>query len=228
MGNPLQFGAVNAGTNLTTRLSTATAASGSFTGGIASIAAPLAISRGAAADGPYTALQIGIAPTDSDGVRMGPYNLNVGGSLDRTSIMDVTVQATTEVRWGRIKMGNAYGSELLQLPIPVTAQFWDGTSFVTNILDGLTQFNTNINPAGNIVPTIVSSPLALANVSVVTPGAVAFVRGIRTFTLSRPGVSGSVDLSMNAPGYLLPSITGRATFGVYKGNSDLIYQRERY
>ena len=59
-GNPLQFGAVNSATNLTPRLDTSLVASGSFSRGIAAIVAPLAISRGATPDGPYTVLQIGI------------------------------------------------------------------------------------------------------------------------------------------------------------------------
>ena len=61
--------------------------------------------------------------------------------------------------------------------------------------------------------------------------------GVRTVTVSAPGVPGSVDLSLNAPTYLLsgsngaavdPSIPGHATFGIYKGDDVFIYQREAY
>jgi hypothetical protein len=62
-------------------------------------------------------------------------------------------------------------------------------------------------------------------VAVVGPGAAAVVAGVRAFTLAAPGVSGNVNISLNAPIYL-PSTTGMATFGIFR--SPLIYRRENY
>jgi hypothetical protein len=219
-GNPLQFGAVNSATNLTPRLDTSLVASGSFSGGIATIVAPLAIGRGATPDGPYTVLQIGIAPIDSDTVRMGTYNLNVAGSNDHTSIMDATVQATTEVRYGRMKISNAHGSELLQLPMPIAVQYWNSTSFITNIDDNITSLLASnfvlSNYLGNLTSgkTVVTGPV--------------IVNGLGQIVFSAPGIgnSGSVDVVTNAPNYL-PSKFARATFGIYKGGP-VIYMRENY
>lgn len=138
---------------------------------------------------------------------------------------------------GRSKISNAYGSELLPLTLKVSVQLWDSTNWVTCTTDGVTQFNTNLSPAGNILPTIVTGPLALGNVSVTAPGSVKVGAGVTTFTLNKPSVTGSVDLRLNAPSYLYtgsnnaatdPGIPGRATFGVYLGNPSLIYQREAY
>ncbi len=250
---PLQFGAVNAGINLTARLDTSLPTSGSFTAGTADIAAPLAISRGVAPDGPYAALQIGIAPTDSDGVRMGPYNLNVGGSLDRTSIMNASVQATTEVRFGRLRLQNAHGSELLGLPIPMTVQHWNGSAFVTNIDDNLTSIAANNIKLQNYRDGITATNLPQSKVIV----GGAFLQGVGSLRLDKPSlgaIKGSVDLCVDlwddpvggtacsatkanlsylqglwAPGASYNNDpAARASFGLYRGSKSLIYFREMY
>jgi hypothetical protein len=204
------------------------ATAGSFASGVATgITVPLTVYRGAAAVGPFVALNIGVAPVDSDGVTT-VYNLDtthvVAGANDHTQV------GIGEVRYGRINLSNAYGSELLQLPISATVQYWNGTGYVISSTDSATQFNTKLFAAGgNVQPTIAKGPLALANVSVVTPGLVTFANGINTFILVAPTVAGSVDLNIvTAPSYLLPSTTGRATFGVYKGANEFIYLRENY
>jgi MSHA biogenesis protein MshQ len=230
-GNPLAFAAVDGATNLTSRLDTSTAASGSFDSNGASIVAPLKISRGVSADGPYTAVRIGIAPLDSEGVAMGGasvYDLSVGGSVNHTSIMDPAVQASTELRYGRTKISNAYGSELLALLVPIAIQYWNGTGYVNATDDaatGLSAANislsaslgslsaaTGASATGTCQPTPLPSTLTLTNAT----GALC---------LGRPGVAGSIVLSTNAPSYL-PSLNSIAKFGVYK--SPLIYRRENY
>jgi hypothetical protein len=50
---------------------------------------------------------------------------------------------------------------------------------------------------------------------------------LQNFTLNRPNVPGVVTLSFNAPLWL-QSIQGQVTFGIYKGTSEFIYQRESY
>jgi MSHA biogenesis protein MshQ len=141
-----------------------------------------------------------------------------------------------EVVSGRVKLSNAYGSELLPLTLTATAQYYMSASagWVTSTTDSATQFSTRLStavPPGNVQAVIVKGPLALGDISVAGAGAVTFASGTRSFVLAAPGAnrSGSVDLSLvTAPAFLLPGTTGRATFGVYKGNSDFIYQREAY
>ena len=143
-----------------------------------------------------------------------------------------SVEGGVKVVSGRVKVSNAYGSELLPLTLTTTAQYYQSVAagWVTSTTDSATQFNSKLSTAGgNVQATIVKGPLALANVSVVTPGLVTFASGVKTFTLAVPNVVGSVDLSIvTVPSYLLPGISGRATFGVYKGKNDFIYQREAY
>jgi hypothetical protein len=129
-----------------------------------------------------------------------------------------------------MKLSNAHGSELLPLPINVTAQYWNGTSYVTNTLDNLSSFAPS--------DVIFSNPqkfLAINETSVVTPPvSVVFTGGMANYRLAKPSggdgkYNGSVDMIVNALSAYLPSAnTARATFGVYKGNNEFIYLRENY
>lgn len=218
------------------------ATSSSFVAGVATITpcgaspcgAPLTVTRGTT--NWYPTLSVGIAPVDGDGVLASPYNLDaatVAGN-DHVSI------ASTDVRYGQMKLSNAHGSELLQLPIAVTAQYWNGLNYVTNIADSITTLNattvtsanwTNLTPS-NWQKLTPSSTWAAGATSVVPATAsVVFINGTASFKLAAPsGKTGSVDIATNAPAYL-PSNSGypaRATFGVYKGANEFIYLRENY
>jgi len=241
-GSTLALGAVDATVpiDLTERLDTSlitTNGAGSFSAGTADMIVPIAVARctlgtcssnvnSGLADGPYTTLDVGIAPVDSDGVSTVPdLDLNADGIVDRTQVNS----ANTEVRYGRIKLSNAFGSELLSLPLTATAQYWNGSDFITNILDDESQFNTQLSPTGNLQAVIAKGPLVLGNINASPAGAVIFTNGIAAFRLLAPNVAGSANLSIiNTHNYLLPSVAGRATFGVYKGANEIIYMRENY
>jgi MSHA biogenesis protein MshQ len=232
--------AVPLGTNierdLTASLNTSTAATGSFAAGVAAnISAPLTVNRGTT--NYYPTLNVGIAPVDSDGVSMAVAALNLDAAYVAGS--DHASIGSTDVRYGLMKLTNAHGSELLQLPIAVTAQYWNGLNYATNIADSITTLNaTTVSPAnwtnltaGNWQKLSTTSTWAAGATSVVPATAsVVFVNGVSSFKLAAPGSgkTGSVDMTTNAPTYLLTNTTTRATFGVYKGANEFIYQRENY
>lgn len=231
-GNPLVFGAVDTAApayNLTLDTSVA-AISSVFASGVAAVTAPLAVVRPAAsAVGPYTSVKVGIAPMDSDGIMMNAYDLGVASSaVDHTSVMDPDVQATTTLRYGQMKLSNAHGSEVQQLTINATIQYWDGTSYVTSTQDSISTFATSDVLFGSVYKSI-----ALDEVSVVSPPAsVVFTNGAGSFRMAKPsggdGVyEGGVEIYTIAPSYL-PSNRARVTYGVYKGASEFIYMRENY
>jgi MSHA biogenesis protein MshQ len=191
----------------------------SFSNGVATTSTPI-----------YTFPTTPVAPTDIYVRAIDTDNV--------TSLRGVSsVEGGMKIVSGRIKISSAHGSELLPLPMTATIQYYSAAgSWVTSTTDNSTQFNTNLSTAGgNLVATIVSG--LGGGVSVATPGVVTVAGGIKTFTLNKPLVPGSVDISLNAPGYLLggsnvagvnPSKSGRATFGVYKGANEFIYLRENY
>jgi len=137
-----------------------------------------------------------------------------------------SVEGGVKVASGRVKIGNAHGSELLPLPMSATVQYYDETYWTTSATDNVTSFDTTLSTSGgNLVAAIISG--LGGGITVSSPGTAAVVGGVRTFRLSAPGVPGSASISLNAPSYL-PSNTARATFGVYKGNNEFIYLRETY
>jgi len=130
-----------------------------------------------------------------------------------------SIEGGVKVVSGRLKIANAYGSELLTLPMKVTAQYYNGTSWVTSTTDSLSISGglTAIDVPGSTPPLcdviFATAPLAVAS-------------GVGSFTLTKP-TNGrcDADITLSAPSYL-PGVTGRATFGIYK--SPLIYRRENY
>lgn len=218
--NTLVFGAVDdaAPTSLTSSLDTSlvsASGSGVFVNGVANISTPLAIARGAAENGPYAALSVGIAPVDSDSVAT-VFDLDTNGDAvaDRARVNS----AVTEVRYGRTKLSNAHGSELLALPLTATAEYWDGADWAVSADDNETSLTLNAaNYQYKTGGTWVVAPPANATVTA----------GILNYTLSSGSGTGSVDISVSLPTYL-PGNTARATFGVYKGNKEFIYLRENY
>jgi MSHA biogenesis protein MshQ len=196
-----------------------------FLAGQATVTAPFTLTRPAAPDGEFTTVDVGIGPADTDNVTV-PFDIDITSpaaplAFDRGRV------GTTDMVFGRLKLSNAHGSELLPLPITATAQFWNGATYVTNTLDSLTSFTAFADPD----LTLSNLQKLAANPAVIGAAPLTLVNGVGTFTFNRTNASGSVDFAISAASALnnyLPSNTGRATFGVYKGNNDFIYLRENY
>ncbi len=198
--------------------------SGAFTAGVSdAIVAPMTVTR-IGTTAPLTAFKIGVAPIDTDGVRIATYNLDtvnvVAGTAQRALVGE------TIVRYGRLQIDNAYGSELLNLSMKIRAQYWTGSGYATNTLDSCTPVPPAAftMEAGAYKGGITAGNMNIANVT----GGPALVAGVGKVVLSKPTpaptVKGSAVLksnNVNLPG------SGRATFGVYKA-SPVIYVRETY
>jgi len=165
---------------------------------------------------------------------------------DATSLRvpaNTSVEGGIKVVSGRIRISNALGSELLQLPIALTAQYYNATSgWITSSTDSSSSFVVATPPATSAV-NFGNFQQNLTAISVVgSPQTVTLSSGAGGYTLAAPGSGnkGSVDMSIPAVtgasclvapiplGCYLPSSTARATFGVYKGASEFIYLRENY
>lgn len=227
----------NNGTDLSARIINATSiainpwVNGVYT--VTSVTNPTAqFSRPTVADGPFDSLQIGVKVIDADGPVLQGRNMDpttagaCGGACTGVSI------GTLGMRFGRLKLSNAHGSELLDLPVPMETQYWNGSVFATNTADSCTTIQS-----ANI--SLVKTPAACtASVS----GNVSFSSGLGNLKLLKPGAACTADMTVNLGAaaenktYLQgkwsganydKNPTGRATFGVYKGGP-VIYMREIY
>jgi MSHA biogenesis protein MshQ len=159
------------------------------------------------------------------------------------------------VRFGRLKIGNALGAPQLDLPVPLTTQYWNGVAFVTNAQDSCTRFTNTQFAFGNY-----RAPLAACATSGAPAGAngIVVTSGRGSLRLSKPNLRGSVDLTANL-GSTASGTTcsagaaatataasrswlqgnwgastwdrdpaGRAVFGVPRAGADVIYQRENH
>lgn len=175
-----------------------------------------------------------------------------GGVLIGTAAEQQT--NATSIRHGRLRLQNAYGSELLALPVALEAQFWTaGGYYTTNLLDNCTQIPASSIVMDGWVPALGACETQLSPVGNLALAGGRYLNAVAPFgprlTLTRPGAgnSGSVNLAINvgaaaagntcvaaAPSaattanlpWFGPNLGAKATFGIYR--SPLIYRRENY
>lgn len=239
LASHLNFGAIDSvlKTPLTPRISV-TKSEGSWKDGKATVSSTLILQRLPDADGPFNNAQVGIAPRDPDGVTLAQYDLDA----DANAINERQLLGTTRFLNGRLRLGNAYGNELLNLRIPLQTQFWSGASFRQNTQDNCTVIASAANVVlanhlGGITALNMKNP---DNVALGGPFTAGLGSLVLKKPLSPPKLKGSVDMTINldaeTKSYLKPRRPGtltdtnpasRATFGLFKAGP-VIYSRETY
>ena len=158
---------------------------------------------GTGPDGPYDSLDIGLAVDAEIGLAAAsrPYLITRDMDAGTTSCTaDLTGLSTaagvclatrvvtgTRVRYGRLWMGNAYGSERYPASVPYATQYWNGLAFVRNTLDQCTALTKANFGLANYQNAVTPSTLPVSWVSVGT-----FASGAGTVQLVNPDESGSV------------------------------------
>ena len=192
---------------------------------------------------------------DTDGVAVANVNgaaagnpVSFGAATDGNGIAFGGGHKT--MRWGRLNLSNAYGSELTALPVPLFAEYYTDSAFIRNSADNCTSLALSSqlklsNPAtaagalqaGNAAMTILPSATTRAALAHATLSS-----GDAGLSFSAPGTgnSGYVDITSDFSGlsWLLfdwdhdgahdDSPGARVSFGLYKGNGRQIYLREMY
>ena len=180
--------------------------------------------------------------------QVGPFQMNYDIVIDSIKDSDdvdasIALSANNKVsptgvnlRFGRWIIKNTFGPETSNLPIPMAVQYWNGTAFETNTYDNCTAYTAtklSVNDTNLNLGTTSAS------------GSGDFVNGIASeVTLSAPDTphQGAVPVS-----YLIPAMPwlqydwdwdgvstrefnenpfATATFGQFRGNDRIIYQRE--
>lgn len=252
----LNFGAQQGTTLLNDRLnpSCASGVCGTWSNGMATIAATATVTRATMPDGPFNAAKFGVKPIEDDGVPLSApdYNWSLSGSSDGKLI------GTTALRYGRMRMSNAYGSALLPLPITTVAQYWNGSAFVTNTDDSCTLLTAPVVSSSAIDSVMCSGGIKLyGNLTSVTASVNSPIKsGVAGLKLAKPSYTNTgnlyLDLALSVPDYLKYNWNGldqdpstptcpvasdgdknddnpraRIRFGA-KTNNSIIYLREIY
>jgi MSHA biogenesis protein MshQ len=185
--------------------------------------------------------------TDSDGAC---YNSSGGTGCEDYNLTVNTAQGA-HLRWGRLTLLTTQGSETQNLTLPLRAEYWDGTGWLTSSADSCTALNLSghvllrnpatgggANQSGNTSMSIGSG----STNATLSPATAA--SGLFGFAFSAPGAgnAGFVDVTLNATA-LTPDFDhlrydwdgdgahddwpgARATFGVYSQYRNVIYRRE--
>jgi hypothetical protein len=183
------------------------------------------------------------------------YASNPARFGDATAGNGIAFNNGKPMRFGRLRMQNVSGSQLVPLQVLAEVQYWSGSSFITHTADSCTSVAAANIAMGSYAGSLTDSPKCLTAVS----GGGMLSAGRRTFLLAAPGtgVSGSVTLATNlaavpngntcaaiggAPSAAItpnqpflqtgPAFnqnpTARATFGVRGGSNEVVYIRENY
>ncbi|MBX3650441.1 MAG: hypothetical protein KF771_03570 [Burkholderiales bacterium] len=155
------------------------------------------------------------------------------------------------MRFGRLRLGGASGSQLLTLNVPFEAQYWTGAFFATNTADTCSTFVTGNVGLGNFIGNLGAGETTVT--AITSP----LQAGRGSIRLSAPGAgnNGSVDVALNlgaaANANACPALTpaatagnktylrgqwcgatptrdpaARARFGIMRSSDEAIYSRE--
>ncbi len=207
--------------------------SGSWVGGIAAnVRASHLLPRPASAIAPAS-VALFAAPTDLDGI---------------TIAAPAALGSASEFRYGRVRLMNAHGSELLDLPMSLKSEYWAGTASGWTFNSGDTCTGTTLALAAVGTRDITAGTCVRDGQAVSgracsgTPAGgkqfkeagVAGFAGDFNLWLKAPGIAGAVDVTATVPAWLQYNWSGsvgnpraRATFGVYKAGP-VIYLRENF
>ena len=175
----------------------------------------------AALDGAYMNASIALV-ADSGQIE----NANFNGLSCTGSCVDGFGDAIS-FAYGRATLINNYGGADEALLLPLRTQYWDGQTWRINTYDSCTDFaHANINDA--------SGELVSSEDGTLSEGAYTTGEGMR---LSSPNGSGNYPLTYTPDAWLLWDWDGDGeadnppnatlTYGVYRGNDNIIYKREQ-
>jgi MSHA biogenesis protein MshQ len=198
-------------------------------------------------------VRLSIDVLDADGVAAVGLS-PLGNPVTFGAASGIDFSTGPEIRYGRIRVGTAIGSELIDLPVPVVAEHYAGAAsgFVANANDvcttgvsiALAGYTANL-AAGETCARDSGAPGAsgvgcAAAAPVLQRFASPPLAGDFNLRLAAPGVgnNGSVIVSAAVPAWLRfdwdgaapgeENPSGQATFGIYGGDSRQIYTREIY
>ena len=196
---------------------------------------------------PLTQLEIGILPTDSDGVTVTSSDLNLDVNNDTSD--DFVSLGMFELRYGRLVLSDAFASEVVNLPAPFYTEYFNGTHWQLHSDDSCTtiSFNTITYPSGTI-DTVSNRTVSVGggqvtgSYSQTDATSVLFIDGQTEHSFSAPGAgnTGAFNTQIDLTDRLWLSFDwdndgnyneitlkpANYTFGSYRGHDRVIYWQE--
>lgn len=196
----------------------------------------LAVVRGAPV-APFDAeIALSIDVLDADGTAWAGNPFAFGAT---TAGNGIDFDVAKRVQYGRLALSNAHGSELVDLPMALRVQHFDGVAFRDDTDDSCTSVPLaaiSLSPS----PGTLSAPASIANDPLLL--------GDAGLSLGAPGEVGTVDLVVdlgpsganlawlrydwpedgNLDGSLDDDPRARATFGIWEGRDGMIFLRDVY
>ncbi len=204
-------------------------------------------------DGPYDTLQVGLQLTDtfdSRSLKSLDMNATSTGGCAGAGCTAIKLGSTLNMRFGRLRLDDAFGPESVNLPVNFATEYWAGGFFTKNISDSCTQILRSAiqYPAGSILtPANLTVPLSGGSTKGIygsmSSTLVAFSGGDAGQYFQAPVTatgSFNVDVDLTAYPWLrfdwnqngnysddtsLPQ--AHYSFGQYRGNDRVIYWREK-
>ncbi|MBU2538260.1 MAG: hypothetical protein KKH22_07460 [Proteobacteria bacterium] len=192
-------------------------------------------------DGPFDNFKLKVTVTDIDGAKITKLNgITIAG-------VGFEFSPSTKIRYGRLRLPNAYGPETSPLAMALRAEYFNGTGFVTNTLDNCTSlplatriFLSNPVTAGGAEQPGTAAMTVGAGTTSATMANAPFASGDGGLSFSAPGAGniGYVDVRADVSafpwlqfdwdnnGSLDPNLNARINFGIYRGNDRIINWRE--
>ncbi len=198
------------GTNLTGGRITGATSGNWATGELTLAVGTFSIARAASPDGAFGATKIGIAPADSDSVTLQSSDFDIdvdgAGGNDHARVGG----ADTLWRFGRLFVPSTFGTQNLDLNVPIEVQFWTGAQWQRNVLDSCTSIATSNLALGNYSASgtpLTSINLPQANATVST----AITSGLGQIKVIKPSgaATGAVGLAIKlGTGTSAPTVCG--------------------
>ncbi len=205
-------------------------------------------------DGPYSSLQLGVGIIDTFDSRslIGlTMNSSTTGICGGAGCNAIPIGATLDVRYGRLRLDDAFGPETANLPVNFVTEYWLANRFVPNLNDACTTIlrSAVTYPAGNILTPAnltvgLSGGSTTGNYGGLSATEIAFTNGDASQFFSAPtgGGTGSFNVTVDLTSYpwlrfdwnqdgsytdaSLPQ--AQFGFGSYRGHDRVIYWRELF
>lgn len=181
-------------------------------------------------DGPFASLQLGIQVTSEID------NRNFSASdLDLSTVSGdaASLNGMLQLRYGRFVIENTYGPETEDLSVPLRAEFFDGSRFITHVADSCT--TAQVSALAVLSDPASLSPSATGSDTPLVDGVVPF-NALR-WQATGTGNVGEFIYEYDAPAWLefnwlddsgssYQDPRGIAGFGQYRGNNRVLFWKE--